>query len=209
MALAVVVHAHTVAVASSSQALRVELEFDTFALEDRLHFRRYVFVLAPDETRPHFDHGDATAEAAIHLSELEPDVAPSDDDEVLGQEVDVHHARVVEVTDCVESFDPARGRAPPDIEENLRRFQRLVVYANTVRTFESRVSVDDRQVGRLLEPAPDPLLRFRDDCILARLHLRHVDANVTTDLYAVLARIPRNVRGARAGDEGLGRNTSV
>ena len=31
-------------------------------------------------------------EAAVHLAELEADVAAADDDQVLRQEVDVHHA---------------------------------------------------------------------------------------------------------------------
>src|SRR5689334_5626307 len=96
-ALAVVVDAHAIAIAGDPQTFRVELELDALALEDRLHFRRDVFVFTPDETRAHFDDGDAAAEAAIHLREFEPDVAPADDQQVLRQEIDAHDARVVEV----------------------------------------------------------------------------------------------------------------
>ena len=119
-AFAVHAHAHTVPIARGAQAFRAEPEFDTLALEDGLHFRRHVLVFARDEARPHFDHRDATAEAAVHLGELEPDVAPADDQEVLGQEIDVHHARIVEVLDFIQSLDAPHGRASSDVEENLR-----------------------------------------------------------------------------------------
>ena len=37
------------------------------------------------------------AEAPVHLAELEPDVAAADDDQVLGQKVDIHHRRIGEI----------------------------------------------------------------------------------------------------------------
>ena len=111
--------------------------------------RRHVLIFAGDQTRPHLDHCDPAAEAAVHLRELESDVASADDDEMLRQEIDVHHARVVEVFDFVQALDAPRGRTCSDIEEDLRSLERVAVYAHAPRAFESRVSLDDGQVRRL------------------------------------------------------------
>ena len=43
---------------------------------------RHVLVLARDQARPFLDDRDLAAEAAVHLRELEPDVAAADDDEM-------------------------------------------------------------------------------------------------------------------------------
>ena len=47
-----------------------------------------VLVFARDEARTLFDDRDLGAEAAVHLGELEPDVAAADDDQMPGQDVE-------------------------------------------------------------------------------------------------------------------------
>ena len=37
------------------------------------------------------DHRDLGSEAAEHLGEFQPDIAAADDDQMLGQEVELHH----------------------------------------------------------------------------------------------------------------------
>ena len=49
------------------------------------------WILARDQARRHFHDGHAAPEAAVHLRELEPDVAATEDHQVLRQEVDIHH----------------------------------------------------------------------------------------------------------------------
>ena len=58
-----------------------------------------------DDARRHLDDGDAAAEAPVHLREFESDVAAADDDQVLRQEIDVHHAGARQIA--------ARRRGPP------------------------------------------------------------------------------------------------
>ena len=72
-------------------ALHREVERDALALEDRLHLARDLGVLARDQPVAVLDHRDARAEAAVHLRELEADVAAAGDDQVLGQRVERHH----------------------------------------------------------------------------------------------------------------------
>src|SRR5262249_14504648 len=56
-------------------ALGPELEDHTLAGQDVVHRLRHVLVFARDRAVGHFHDGNAGAEAAIHLRELEPDVA--------------------------------------------------------------------------------------------------------------------------------------
>ena len=90
-----------------------EPDVDALGLEDLADRRGDVLVFALDQAIAHLDDGDLAAEAAEHLPELEPDVAAADDDEVLGDEVDVHHRAVGEERHLVDAGhvgNDARGR---------------------------------------------------------------------------------------------------
>ena len=52
----------------------------------------------------HLDEGDPAPEAALHLGELQTNVASADDDQVLWQDVDVHHPRVRQVLHTIETW---------------------------------------------------------------------------------------------------------
>ena len=91
----------------------VQPEGDAFAFEHRLDRGRDFLVLARDDARRHLDDRDAAAEAPVHLRELEADVAAADDDQVLGQEIDVHHAGAREerhVADALASWARSGAR---------------------------------------------------------------------------------------------------
>ena len=82
-----------------------------------------VVVLAPGDVLPAFEDRHGAAEAAEHLAELEGDVAPAEDDEVLGQGVEVEDAVVVEPGHVGEAGDRRFGCPGADVEEHLRRDQ--------------------------------------------------------------------------------------
>ena len=67
------------------RGLAVEADVDAFVLEDIGDGLRDVLVLAGDEARPQLDHRDLAAEAAIHLGELEADIAAAEHDEMPGR----------------------------------------------------------------------------------------------------------------------------
>ncbi len=72
-------------------AFRVRANHHALAFQDVADPGGDVVVLARQELRHLLDHGDLSAEAPVHLRELEADIAAADDDEVLGYEVHVHH----------------------------------------------------------------------------------------------------------------------
>src|SRR5437773_1408778 len=81
------IHSDSVTALADVKAGGVEPEGDAFGLQNLLHCGGDVLILAAYDPRRHLDHGDTTAEAAIHLREFQADVAAADDDQVLGQEI--------------------------------------------------------------------------------------------------------------------------
>ncbi len=98
---------------------------------------RHIFVLARDQPRRHLDDGDLAAEAAVHLPELEADVAAADDDQVLGQEVDLHHGAVGRSTARSSSPGSRRHERPSaDVDEDPVRRRGS---SSPTRTFARRL----------------------------------------------------------------------
>ncbi len=181
---------------------------DSLALEDLLDRRGDVLVLPGDEPVGLFDHRHPAAEAAVHLRELEADVAAAEQDQVLGQEIDLHHARVGEMGDAVEAGDVGHPRAGADVDEDALALDHLVADAHPPRALEAGMVVVDRAPLHAPQPFLDALGRAFDEGVLARLDLLHVDAHRAVDDDAEVGGAPRHVSGAGAGDEGLGRGAA-
>jgi hypothetical protein len=113
-----------------AQALRLQPEGDAFAFEHRLDRRRDFRILARDDARRHLDHGDAAAEAPVHLRELEADVAAADDDQVLRQKIDVHHPGAREKRHFSDAFPLGYRRTAARIDEDFRGFEHSAVDAD-------------------------------------------------------------------------------
>src|SRR5690606_16744981 len=82
---------HALLVWRKRDAFGLQAEGDAFLLEDGLDGVRNLGILAADQTRSLLDDGDLAAEAAEHLREFQPDIAAADNDEMFGQEIDLHH----------------------------------------------------------------------------------------------------------------------
>ena len=189
-------------------AFGVQPDLHAFLLKDRLHRVGHVGVLARDQPVGHLHDGHAAPEAAIHLRELKPDIGAADDDEMLRQEVDVHHRRAGQVVDL---FEPRRVRhegVAADVDDDLRRLEQPAVDADRVRALETAVAVDHRKVGVRLQPFLDVLVRGADDAVLARLDALHVDFDVSAEHHAEIRGAPRDVGGAGACDQRLRRDAA-
>ncbi len=168
----------------------------------------HILVFAADQARAHLDDRHCAAEAPVHLREFEPDIAAADDQQVIGHEVDAHHAGIGEVTYVGEAVDAVHGSAAADIDENLRRFEQALADPHAARTFEARLALDQRDVRRLADPFADVGVRLRDDRILARLDPCHVDPNRPVEYDAEIGGATRDMGGTRARDQRLGGNAA-
>src|SRR5262249_31350745 len=94
------------------------------------------------------------------------------------------------------------------IDEDLRSGELPIADAHDARALEAGVTLDHGYIRSLAEPAFDALRRLGDDFVLARLHLRHLDANRAVDRHARGRGAACNPGRAGAGDKGLGRNAA-
>ena len=99
---------------------------------------------------------------------------------------------------------------PPTLMKNCSGLEHALADAHRARALEAGVAVDEGEPGRAAKPARQAVATDAlHDRVLARLHLRHVDADRRVDGHAVVAAAARDVGGARAGDQRLGRDAAV
>jgi hypothetical protein len=170
--------------------------------------RRSTLVVPRDEARAHLDHGDAAPEAPVHLRELEADVAPTDDDQVLRQEIDLHHAGVREMGNLVEARELGNPGTGPDVDEDPVGLDRVPVHPNRVLAFKAGVPPVEGDVLHPLEPLGDSPVRLAGHLLHPRLDPGHVDLNGSFDPHAEVRGPARHIRGPRTGHERLGRDAA-
>ncbi len=196
-------HRHTVLVprqrdAGRAGAHRHALPFEQ--LPDRL---RDVLVLARNQPWRSLDHRHPAPEAAVHLRELQADVAPAHDHEVLGQGVELHHSGVREVGKFGEAGQVGDGRPATHIDEDPLGLQHLVAHAHASRALETGVALENGGVCEATQPARHPLARPRDDRVLAGLHRPGVHRYGPLDHHSPARGLARHESRAGAGHERL------
>src|SRR5437773_4353521 len=82
-AAAINLHGHFVAAFFKGDAFSTQTDLDTFAFENCFDVFGNILVFTVNQPRPSFHNGHLAAEAAIHLSKLQPHVTAADDDQVL------------------------------------------------------------------------------------------------------------------------------
>src|SRR3954464_12747829 len=93
-ALAIEPNRNPAAAFLDAYALGAGFDLHTFIAQDLRHGVRHVGIFASDQARRFLDDGHLRAEAAVHLAELQSDVTATDDDQVLGYEIDIHDGRI-------------------------------------------------------------------------------------------------------------------
>ena len=182
---------------------------DAFVLQDLADRLRDVRVLARDQPLVALDDGHLAAEAPVHLAELQADVAAAEDHQVRGQEVDGHHRGVVEIGHGIDAGERRDVGATADVDEDLVGREPLVADRHLLRPDEAGVTHVDGDAVGLAQPFLDSLVGDLDDRVLARLDRLHVDPDRALDDDAEVRGPARDVRGAGARDQGLGRDAAV
>ena len=157
-----------------AEALGVQPDLDALAGKDFGNGVGDFRVLAPDQAWSHLDNGNLAAEAAIHLRELQPNIAAADNHEMIGQEIDRHHRAVVQSPDRVEAGHVGRGGAAADIDEDTLRRMLLAVHADFARAGEACMAFIDRAIVHPLHPVLNAAARFLRHRVLARFDPFHV-----------------------------------
>ena len=154
------------------------------------------------------DDGDGAAEAGEELSQLQADVAATEDHEVGRELVEMEHAVVVEPRDVIEAGDRWLRGAGADVEEHVGGGQQAISDGDCelgIRAAgESSLAVQQRQpfgVGKGLGLPVDPAV---DERVLARHDGGEVDGHVAS-AHAVSPSGPRQVGHPGRRPQRLGR----
>src|SRR5271163_2176202 len=112
---------------------RIQPDVYALSLQDFAHSLGNVFILPSNQARSHFHNRDFAPEAAIDLSELQPNITSADDDEMLGQEIDVHYRRVGKKWDVVNPRHVGNTGPRTNIDIDLAGLQNFIVDHDSVR----------------------------------------------------------------------------
>ena len=100
-------------------AFRVQAEQDAFSFEDLLYCLGNIFILARDEARAFLNDGDVGSKAAVHLAELQADVAAADNNQMFRQKIHPHHGRVGKIGHLIQAGHRRHERSSARVDENL------------------------------------------------------------------------------------------
>src|SRR5262249_50749942 len=153
-----------------TDAFGIGANLDALAAQDRFNRRRDVGIFAPDQSRPFFDYGHQAAEAAIHLGELEADIAAADDDQVPGKRFQLEDGSVGEVGDVVDTGHGWHDAATADIDENAIGADERLTDANFLRRLQARMAVENGAALHAAQPALDSVTGGGNDLVLPFLH---------------------------------------
>jgi len=116
---------------------------NSFKLEDLANRVRDILVFTGNQSRILLDDGDLRAESSIHLRKLETDVTAADDNQMLRDEIDLHHPGIGEEGCLLDARKRRNKGAPPDVDENFLGGQRLIADAQRLGVLEARGSGND------------------------------------------------------------------
>jgi hypothetical protein len=135
-----------VALATKRDALGASSYRDAFAFQNDLNFTGHVVILAGDQCRTPLHDCHLRAEPAVHLREFQSDVAPAHDNEMIGQETEVHHGTVRQIGHFSDAGHVWSERARTDIDKNPLRFERAAIHRGCVGARKAGVSTDQPHV---------------------------------------------------------------
>ena len=120
--------------------------------------------------------------------------------------VELEHRGVGEIEDPVDTGQVGDDRAAPHIDNDTRRAQALLAYADRIRRDKAGTPLDDRAALHSSEPGLDAGASVRRDGIGPRLYAGHVASQRRVD--AVIGTAPGHMSGVGAGDKCFGRHAA-
>ena len=191
-----------------ADALRVHADADLLARQDLLNGRGHIFVFPLHQPRPHFQDGDPASKTPEHLAELQADIAAAHNDQVSGEEVDVHHGTVSEIRDLIQSGHLRHYRAPAHVDEDPLGGEPVRSNADLLGRLEAGVALIDGAVVHVLQPSLQCGPRLTRNGVLPGFHPPHVDAPGSAGIHSELGCAPNHMGGVGACHHGLGRNAA-
>ena len=141
-------HRHALIFAGNGQVFRIALHHNPFCFQNRLNGRRHGFIFTRNQSWPGLDDRHAAAKATVGLCKLQADIAAANNDQMLRQKIDVHHAGIGEVVHPTQARNIRHRSTSADIDKNLASFQQHIVHPHGMGTFKTTMALNNGEVGR-------------------------------------------------------------
>jgi hypothetical protein len=176
---------------------------DAFILQHRADRIGYVLILPGNQPWPFLDDRYLRTETTIGLAEFQPDIAPADHDEMVGQAGEVEQRTVGEQGNLADARHVREQRASADIHEDPFGRKHVLADPDLLRPLEAGLAEDQRASRKAAKPFLVAVAAIRRDLLRARMNACHVDADRPGD-HAEIGAVPREMRGIGRGDQRLG-----
>ena len=196
---------NVVAHASDPQAVRVEVDGHTFGFQNTLHGARSRAIFSAYQARAQLHDADPAAKAPVDLRELQAYVAAADDQQMFGQNVQIHDARIGQVINVGKSIHGGHAGPPADVDEKLLGLQQLAIHPHRMAALKAGVPLDHFKIGCGFQPLRQALHRLLYHRVLTGLNPHHVDRNVALNVHAVSGGGTCHVGDTGAGHQCFGR----
>src|SRR5208282_5093828 len=181
------------------------IQYETHALgfQSLLQLGHHVSVLPRQDLATVVNNRDAAAEPAKHLAKLQPDVAATQDEQMLGYFGKFHDAGVGEVFNRLQAWKAGNVRPRSRIDEDALALQQLVSHFDLPGAGESGMPAVKVQALPGIDPALLPGAKAFHNLVLAGHDRRQIDAHIAS-LDAPARGMARVVSNLGAGHHGLG-----
>ncbi len=181
----------------------MQQDLKSILAQDLRHRVGDVVVLAGQQVRAALHNSNLAAEAAEHLSELQPDVSSANNQQVLRHRVQFHNRSRIQCGNLFAALEGWLSGSCARVDKNLLGAQ-LPGFASSQDHFKlfrpgkTRVPPEQVQARRGFNAFLAPAAKTLDDIPFALAHHGHIDAD-RTGLYAIVSRAPGQVGDPRAG----------
>src|SRR5579872_6351697 len=180
----------------------VQKEPDVFIFKRPLKFRRNFRILTRNDLLSRVNYGHATSESREHLSELEANVSPAQNNQMFGNHGQIHNILVRQIRHPSQSWNVGNAPAATGINEDFFGLQESLSHLNLVGGYKSGMAAVEMQIGTLLHLLFFSATKTVNNFILLVDNRLQVGAYVRC-ANAPTLRVSRVVGHLRAMDHGL------
>src|SRR5215475_5986742 len=105
----------------NARSLGVEQDLDAVFAQDPRDLIGHILIFASEQLRRALHNRDAAAETPKHLPEFETDVPPAQNQQMLGQFVQLHNRSRIENRDLIEAIHSRIRGTATHVDENFFR----------------------------------------------------------------------------------------
>src|SRR5256885_16121960 len=174
----------------------VEQEPHALGFERFLQLGGNLGIFARNNLFAGMQNGNAAAVAAKHLSKFQADIAGAENEEMFGENRELHDGLIGEIRDGIQAGDRGNVRAATGVDENLFAFEQVIAYLELMGANKTGVAAMETKVGAFVDLLLLAAAKTENHFLLLGNDFCEIDADVRcVDTPARgVSRVVRNLR---------------